>query len=43
MRSDLIVMHASVWSNISMCRGAAGGGRLLLRVHPKEPAVCHSS
>lgn len=33
----------SVWSNISMCRGAAGNCGFLLGVHPKEPAVCHSS
>lgn len=30
-----------MWSNISLCRGAAGDRRLLLRVHPKEQTVCH--
>lgn len=32
-----------VWSNFSVCRGAAGNCRFLLRVHPKEQAVCHRS
>lgn len=30
-------------SNISMCCEAAGNRRLLLRVDPKDQAVCHSS
>ncbi len=40
MRAFLCVC---VWSNISMRCGAAGNFWILLRVHPKEQTVCHST